>query len=86
MEWEPEVVQTVGGPTRTMAPRPKETLEELALPKVESQWSDYYINVIAHLNGKEDLIVKHEELRRVMKIIEAAFESDRTHQSIKCLI
>ncbi|HOF27653.1 MAG TPA: Gfo/Idh/MocA family oxidoreductase [Clostridia bacterium] len=86
MEWEPEVVQTVGGPTRTMAPRPKETLEELALPEVQSQWIEYYMNVISYLNGKEDIIVKHEELRRVMKIIEAAFESDKIHKSIKCFI
>ncbi|HPB16766.1 MAG TPA: Gfo/Idh/MocA family oxidoreductase [Clostridia bacterium] len=86
MEWEPEIVQTVGGPTRTMAPRPKETLEEIDLPKVQSEWVEYYMNIIAYLNGKEDIIVKQEELRRVMQVIEAAFESDKSHQSIKCLI
>lgn len=86
MEWEPEIVQTVGGPTRTMAPRPKETLEEIDLPKVQSEWAEYYMNIIAYLNGKEDIIVKQEELRRVMQVIEAAFESDKSHQSIKCLI
>ncbi len=86
MEWEPEIVQTVGGPTRTMAPRPKETLEELELPKIQSEWSEYYKNIIAYLDKKEDIIVKQEELRRVMQVIESAFESDRSHQSIKCLI
>ena len=86
MEWEPEVVQTVGGPTRTMAPRPKETLEELELPKIQSEWTEYYKNVISYLNKKDDIIVKQGELRRVMKVIEAAFESDKLHQSIKCNI
>lgn len=86
MEWEPEIVQTAGGPTRTMAPRPKETLEELELPEIQSDWSEYYKNVIAYLNKEDDIIVKHEELRRVMQVIEAAFESEEKHQSIKCLI
>lgn len=44
------------------------------------------MNIIAYLNGKEDIIVKQDELRRVMQVIEAAFESDKLHQSIKCLI
>lgn len=86
MEWEPEIVQTVGGPTRTMAPRPKETLEELPLPQIESEWADYYKNVLAYLDGKDDIIVKQEEIIRVMKVIEAAFLSDKQKSSVDCMI
>lgn len=82
MEWEPEVVQTKAGPTRTMAPRPKETLSELPLPKVEGDWVDFYRNVAAAIEGKEEQLVKHEELLRVMKVIEAAFQSAETHHSV----
>lgn len=83
MEWTEEVVQTEGGPTRTMAPRPKETLEELALPEVETDWADYYHNIIAVLDGKAELIVKPEEVRKVMQVMTAIFESHETGESIK---
>ena len=58
-----------------MAPRPKETLEEIPLPEENPQWSDYYRNVVAALDGKEELIVKPEQALRVMKVIDAAFSS-----------
>ncbi|MFA7672830.1 MAG: Gfo/Idh/MocA family oxidoreductase [Clostridia bacterium] len=86
MEWEPEIVQTVGGPTRTMAPRPKESLEELPLPEITSEWAEYYMNVLAYLEGREEINVKQSEIRRVMQVVEAGFSSDRLHQSIKCRI
>jgi scyllo-inositol 2-dehydrogenase (NADP+) len=83
VEWEPEIVHTVAGPTRTMAPRPKETIEELPLPEVETDWADYYRNVIAAIDGKEELIVKPCEVMRVFKVIEACFESDETGKTIE---
>jgi len=83
ISWEPEIIQTAAGPTRSMAPRPKETLEELPLPEVETDWADYYHNVLAVLDGKEELIVKPEEARRVMQVMAAIFESSETGKSIK---
>lgn len=74
-EWVPEVVQTVAGPTRTMAPRPKETINELQLPAVETDWTDFYRNVLNVIEGKEELIVKPAEVVRVFKVIEACFSS-----------
>ena len=38
----------------------------------------------AVLDGTEELLVKPEETLRVMKIMEACFESDRTGQAILC--
>ena len=83
MTWEQEVVQTEGGPTRTMAPRPKETLEELPLPEVQTDWTDFYRNVLASLDGKEELLVKPEEVRKVVQVMTAIFESHKTGKSIK---
>lgn len=83
MEWEPEVVQTAAGPTRTMAPRPKEAIEELPLPQVETDWADYYKNVLAVIDGREELIVKPEEALRVFKIMEACFRSAETGQAVE---
>ncbi len=44
---------------------------------------DYYRNFVAALDGKEDSLIKHSEVRRVMKVMEAAFESDRTGAPVK---
>lgn len=82
MHWESGIVYTVAGPTRTMAPRPKETIEEIALPDVQTDARDYYRNFRDADLGKTELIVKPEEALRVMRVIDAVFESARTHTSI----
>ncbi len=84
LNWEPVVVQTKAGPTRTMAPRPAETLTELELPDVGSStsWTDYYRNIIDVIDGKAELIVTIPSVRRVLQVIEAAFESDKTGTAI----
>jgi len=82
MEWTPEVVQTKAGPTRSMAPRPKETLVELPLPKVQTDWADYYRNVFDVIRNDEQAIVTHDEQRRLLKVIEAIFESGETGQVV----
>jgi scyllo-inositol 2-dehydrogenase (NADP+) len=86
MEWADDIVYTEAGPTRTMAPRPKHTMEELPLPQVSSDWSEYYKNIAAVMDGKEELIVKPAECLRVMKVIDAVFESQEKGCSISCRI
>ena len=80
--WDSVIVYTEAGPTRTMAPRPRETTEELPLPDVRPDWSDFYKNVIAAADGREELIVKPSEALRVMKVIDRMFESAETGKSI----
>jgi len=83
MDWTETVIYTAAGPTRTMLPRPKETTAELALPDVgNSRWTDYYKNVVEVLNGREKPIVTAQQALRVMKVIEAIFESDRTGAAV----
>jgi hypothetical protein len=38
---------------------------------------DFYRNWAAAINGEEKQLITHPQLMRVMKIMEAAFESDR---------
>lgn len=83
MGWEPVVVQTKAGPTRTMAPRPADTLEILPLPKVDPSWSSYYRNIMDTIDGKSDLIVTIPSVRRVLKVIETCFESDEKGEGVK---
>ena len=75
MRWEAGIVYTVAGPTRTMAPRPKESLEELPLPELESDARDYYRNFRDADEGKAPLAVTPEQALRVMRVIDAVFES-----------
>ena len=42
----------------------------------------YYRDLAAYFDGKGELKVKPEEAMRVMKVMEAAFESDRTGETI----
>lgn len=82
LHWEAGIVYTAAGPTRTMAPRPRETLEELPLPQVATDARDYYRNFRDADLGKTALAVKPREALRVMRVIDAAFESARTHSCI----
>jgi predicted dehydrogenase len=82
LEWSEEIVYTAAGPTRSRAPRPKYTTEELPLPKVEGDWIEYYKNIHEVLEGKAELIVKPEQTLRVMKVIDAIFASERAGASI----
>lgn len=84
--WEPGIVYTAAGPTRTMAPRPIETLEKLPLPHVETDELDFYRNVAAAIDGKEELLVKPSEALRVMNVIDAVFLSAKTGASVACHI
>ena len=82
-EWSENIVYTAAGPTRTMAPRKKETIEELSLPEVQTSWTDFYNNIVDVIDNGADLIVKPEQSLRVMKVIDAGFESERIGKSIR---
>lgn len=86
MRWEDDIVYTSAGPTRTMAPRPAETTEELALPAVSVDWSEYYKNIAAVLDGKAELIVRPEQALRVMRVIDLLFASSRDGCGKACRI
>ncbi len=86
MEWSDDIVYTEAGPTRTMAPRPVQTTKEISLPEVTSDWSDYYNNIVDVLDEKADLIVKPEQVLRVMKVIDLIFKADKNGETTKCHI
>lgn len=69
MEWADDIDLHRGGPTRTMAPRPVHTTKELPLPDVQSDWSDYYRNIVEVLEGRAKATVQLSQVLRVMKVI-----------------
>ncbi len=85
VDWEQGCVYTPNGLSKTMWPRPKAEITELPLPEPEKmpRWEDFYENVIEVIEKGAEPIVKHDEVRRSMKVMMAAFESARTNQTIK---
>lgn len=85
VDWEQGCVYTPNGLSKTMWPRPKAEVEEcpLPLPDKMPRWEDFYENVVAVIEGREEQIVKHEEIRRSMKVLMAAFESAREKKTVE---
>lgn len=75
-------VVTAAGLTKTMAPRTEETITRYDLPRVESDVRDYYRNFIGAIEGKNKQLVTHEEMMRVMKLMEVCFKSAEANEVI----
>lgn len=70
------------GPTRSFGiPEPGLIVTE-ELPKVNVEQSDYFVNYFKALDGKEEMLVKPEEVRRVLSVMEACWKSAETKRSI----
>ncbi len=68
-------VVTAAGLTKTMAPRNENTISTYELDQPKSNVHEFYMNVCDAIDGKAEQIVKHCELMRVMKVMEACFAS-----------
>ncbi len=76
-------VQTAAGLTKTMAPRNAQTTETIIRDLPISDVHDYYRNFCDAIDGKAVQLVKHDEMRRVMRVMEACFESDAKGVPVK---
>lgn len=76
-------VITASGLTKTMAPRRPEQYKSSKLDVPESELSDFYYNFMAACRGEAAQIVKNEQVMRIMKLMEAAFESAKTNQVVR---
>ena len=84
--WEDEAVKpvkTAAGITKTMAPRDAKTVEYYDVKLPDSDVHDFYRNVVKAIHGEEEQLVKHDEVMRVMLVMEAAIESDRIGNCVK---
>ena len=48
----------------------------------ESDVREFYRNIMAAIEGKEQLLITHEEIMRVMKLMEAIIESGESNTVI----
>ena len=74
---ESDVIPVVNGSglTKTMAPRDSITTDEYDLERPVTDVHDYYRNFVRAIDGKEEQMVTHDQMRCVLRIIMTAFES-----------
>ncbi len=77
-------VQTAAGLTKTMAPRDDVTTDTYEIERPHSDVHDFYRNFCAAIEGKEEQLIKHDEVMRVMKVMEASFESVEKDAVLAC--
>ena len=73
---------TAAGPTRSFGPPAEGTIVTEPLPAVTTCHEDYFENYKKAYRGEEEFLVKVEETRRVLALMEAVRESARTGQSV----
>lgn len=77
-----EITMTAGGPTRSFGPPEPGVIALEELPEVNTEQIMYFDNFIKGLWGEEEFIVKPEQVRRILALMEAARESARTKKSV----
>jgi predicted dehydrogenase len=79
----PLTIRTAEGPVQKMHPAGSDVLEEMPLPEIQSDWTSFYMNFMAAIDGKEALIVHPEQSLRVMKVIDACFLSSASGRVVE---
>jgi len=76
-------VQNAAGITKTMAPRDGLTLDiyENEIPK--SDVHEFYRNFCLAIDGREEQFIKNTQVRRVLKVMEAALLSAKTGNTVE---
>ncbi len=75
--------KTASGLSKTMAPRTDRAMESFEYPRPAVDVHDYYRNFCDAIDGKGEQLVTHDQMRVVMKVIMAAFESAKTNTVVK---
>ncbi len=76
-------VQTAAGITKTMAPRDEITLDCYEIDRPVSDVHDFYRNVVKAIDGTEEQLIKLEEVRRVLLVMEGCFKSAEESQALE---
>ena len=79
-------VQTAAGITKTMAPRDELTIKSYEIERPTSDVHDFYRNFVLSIDGKAEQLIKNEEVRRVLLVMQAAFASGESGKSLEVYI
>jgi predicted dehydrogenase len=74
---------TAAGPTRSFGPPPEGVIVTEDVEIAKTSHTDYFKNYIAAWHGKEEFLVKIPETRRVLRVMDAVWESAATGQAIQ---
>ena len=77
-----KTTMTASGPTRSFGPPAEGVLITEDLPKVNFEHIMFFENYLNALEGKEELLVKIPEVRRVLAVMEAIRESAEKGKSV----
>lgn len=78
----PQIAESEAGPTRQFAPIPPGGIVEEPLPEIQTDVSEFYRNFREVLNGEAELKIQISEVRRVLSVMEAAWESAETGKAV----
>lgn len=78
-----KITMTAAGPTRSFGPPEPGLLSEEPLPEVNVSHRNYFEHFLKAFNGEEEIIVRPEQVRRVLSVMEAVRESARTGEAIR---
>lgn len=71
------------GPTRSFGPPPEGLITTEPIPKAECCHLDYFRNYLRAREGKEELMIRISEVRRVMALMEAVMKSAAEGKSVE---
>ncbi len=78
-----KITMTAAGPTRSFGPPAPGVLVEEPLPEVHVSHEMYWQNYLGVLRGEEEQMIKPEQVRRVLSLMDAIRESGRTNEAIR---
>lgn len=73
---------TAAGPTRSFGPPREGLILSQDIPKAETTHRMYFENYVKAYNGEEEFLVKIPEVKRVLKVMDAARLSAKTKKSV----
>lgn len=77
-----KITMTAAGPTRSFGPAAPGLLTDEPLPEVNVAQRDYFVHFLKAFNGEEEIIVRPDQVRRVLCVMDAIRESAKTGQAI----
>ncbi len=77
-----KITMTAAGPTRSFGPPSPGLLSHEALPEVDVSHRNYFEHFLKAFYREEEVVVKPEEVRRVLSVMEAVRESAKTGKAI----
>lgn len=78
-----KITMTAAGPTRSFGPAEPGKLYTEPLPQVDVCHRNFFEHFYKAFNGEEEIIVKPEQVRKVLILMEAVRESARLGKAIK---